>query len=116
MGIVMVAFLFVLVRYVMMVMVLVMMILQPSLLPGLLQFGVEQSTDRGIFLFLFDLFNFERNAEALRKTSFRDGKVPSRCHTDVEVLVKPEEPRGNDRARLPIHLHGFVVFQIFLTG
>ena len=98
------------------VVVLVVVIFQPSLLPCLLQFGVEQPTDRGIFLFLFDLFNFERNAEALRKISFRDGKVSSRCHTDVEVLVKPEERRGNERARLPIHLHGFVVFQIFLTG
>ena len=73
--------------------VLVIMILQPSLLPGFLQFVVEQPTDRGIFLFLFDLFNFERNAEALRKISFRDGKVSSRCHTDVEVLLKPEERR-----------------------
>ena len=88
------------VRYVMFVVVIVVMVVQTSLLSGFLQFDFEGATDRGIFLFLLDLFDFKGDAQSLRKVSFGDGKISSRCHADVEVLVEPEERRGNHRASL----------------
>ena len=106
------------VRYVVIVMVImiVVMVFQTPLQAGFLQFGFEHAANRWIFLLLFDLFNLEWNTQALRKVSLGDGKVSSGRGAGVEVLVKPEKRRRNDRACLPVHLHGFVVFQSALAG
>src|SRR5438132_6524052 len=91
---------------------LVAMIFQMPLLARFLQFGFEHAPNRRIFLRFFDLFHFERNAQPLWKVTFRDGKISSDRGAGIEVLVKPEKRRRNDRTGLPVHLHGFVVFQI----
>src|SRR5262249_34478967 len=79
--------------------VLVVMIVQLPLLACFLQFGFKQTPDRRVFLVLFNLFYFERNAKTLRKVSFRDRKIARHGHAGVEVLVKPEKRRRNDGAR-----------------
>ena len=97
------------------VVVIMTVVVKTALLPRLLHFSIEHSADRKIFLFLFDLFNFKRNAKPLRKVSFRNSQIASDGSDGVEVLMEPEERRRYLGAGFPIHLYCFVVFQVALT-
>ena len=52
------------------VMIVMLVLFHASLLAGFLRFAFEQLANCRIFLLLFDLFHFERNAEPLRKIAF----------------------------------------------
>src|SRR5215467_10203285 len=86
-----------------------------ALLPRPLHLRIEHTFDRWIFLVFFDLFDLEGNAQPFRKVAFCDRQIACYSAAGIEVLMKPEEWRGNDRTRLPIHFYRFVVFQIVLA-
>src|SRR5215469_7744375 len=106
----------VMMRMRMLVVVVMTVVVKTALLPRLLHFGVEHAAYSRIFLFLFDLFNFKRNAKPLGKVTFRNRQVPGDSSAGVEVLMEPEERRRYDGAGLPVHFHCFIVFQVVLTG
>ena len=68
------------------------------------ELALEPPLDAGILLSGLDLLNVERNAQALRKISFRNGPVTHLCIARIEVLMEPEVRRRNQRPGLPIDL------------
>src|SRR5215467_7975210 len=68
-----------------------------ALLPRPLHLRIEHTFDRRIFLVFFDLFDLEGNAQPFRKVTFCDRQIACHSRASIEVLMKPEEWRGNDR-------------------
>src|SRR5262245_3411450 len=74
----------------------------------LTQFLLETPFDARVFLVGFDLLDFERDAEPLRKIAFGDRVIAGFGRAAVEVLVIPEVWGRDYGARLPIDLHRVV--------